>query len=200
MRAAALLLAALLAPGVARAHAFSTGRDAYGGFLEGAAVVLSSPGLLLPLLALALTLTLWHPEGLLKAWPAFLAGSLAGVAAGLVAGPWMALAALGVGLVLAFVAALVPPGRIAPALPLLAGLTGLVVLAAALEGHGWAEVALATRLGILFGAQFALAASAGVVRLALERAPSPATTILWRVTGSWLAAILVLYLALSLRG
>jgi len=200
-RAGALCLAgALVVPGAARAHAFATGRDAYGNFLEGAGVALGSPGLLLPVLALAVMLGLWRREGLLKAWPHALAGSLIGLALAPLAGPWVATALLGIGLVLAALAALVPPGRIAPALPWLAALTAAIVLAAALEGHGFAEIPNATRVGLLFGVHFALSAGAGLVRYTRDRIAHPVTDIGWRVAASWLAAILVLYLAFTVAG
>lgn len=192
--------AALAAPGPALAHAFATGRDAYGNFLEGAGVALGSPGLLLPVLALAVALGLWRREGLLGAWPHALAGSLAGLALAPLAGPWIAPAAMGVGLVLAVLAALVPLARLAAALPLLAALTAAIVLAAALEGHGFAEIPQATRAGLLFGVHFALSAGAGLVRFTRERIAHPATDIGWRVAASWLAAILVLYLAFTFSG
>jgi hypothetical protein len=191
---------ALVLPGPASAHAFSTGKDAYGNFLEGAGVILVTPVLLLPLLALAVALGLWRAEGLLAAWPHALAGSLIGVLAAPFAGPWVGLAAMGIGLVVAVFAALVPLARSGNALPWLAALTGVAVLAASLEGHSYAEISNATRAGLMFGAHFALAAAAGLVRLTRDHVRHPATTILWRVVASWIAAIVVLYLAFSLRG
>lgn len=198
--AAAATVAALLAPGSAFAHAFSTGRDAYGNFLEGAGVALASPGLLLPVLALAVMLGLWQDEGLLKAWPHALVGSVAGLLLAPFVGPWVALATLGIGAVLAVITALVPLKRLSAAIPLLAGFAMLMTLAAALEGHDIEEIPNATRVGLLFGVHFALAAGAGLVRVTRERILHAATTIGWRIAASWLAAILVLYLAFSLAG
>lgn len=186
-----------LAPGAASAHAFSTGRDAYGRFLEGAGTVLGGPGLLLPVLALALMVALWREEGLLDAWPLALAGSLAGLAAAPFVGPWVGFSALGIGIVIAVLAALAPLGRLSAAIPWLGALVLFAVLASALEGHPFAEVTLATRIGALFGAHFALAAFAGLVRVVRDAFRYPWVTILWRVIASWIAAILVLYFAFA---
>jgi len=199
-RAAAVVLIAAAAPGTAHAHAFATGRDAYGNFLEGAGVALGSPGLLLPVLSISVALGLWQREGLLKAWPHALAGSLLGLAVAPLTGPWIALTAMGLGLLLAVLAALVPLARVSAALPWLAALAMAATLAAALEGHTFGEIPQATRVGLLFGAHFGLAAGAGLVRLVRDRLDYPATIIGWRVMASWLAAILVLYLAFSVAG
>ncbi len=199
-RAALAGLAAASVPGAAEAHAFATGRDAYGNFLDGAAVALGSPGLLLPVLALAVMLGLWQREGLLRAWPHALAGSVLGVALAPLAGSWAVPAAMGIGVVVAAATALVPLDRLTPAVPWLAGLSAFATLMAALEGHVFAEVPHATRLGLLFGVHFTLAAAAGLVRLTGERVSHPAVAIGWRIVASWLAAILVLYLAFTLAG
>lgn len=200
MRRAGLALAVGAAPTAAKAHAFSTGKDAYGAFLEGAGVVLGAPGLILPVAALGIALALWRSEGLLDAWLLFLIGGLAGIALAPFAGAWAALMPIGVGLVVAVIAALVPPQRIGPAMPALAGLTGGAVALAALEGHGWGEVAVATRVGILFAANIGLASVAGAARVSLEGIAHPATRIAWRIAASWVAAILVLSLAFLMRG
>ncbi len=97
-------------------------------------------------------------------------------------------------------AALVPLGRIAAAVPWLAGLVGFATVAAALEGHRFAEVSLAARAGLLLAIHGSLAGGAVLLRLSLAAMPHPATAMLWRVAASWIAAILVLYLAFGLRG
>jgi hypothetical protein len=195
-----LALALALGPQAVLAHAFGVYDSAYNNFLEGAAVFLASPGLLVPVLVLAIALGLWRAEGLLAAWPHMFAGSVTGLALAPFAGPWVATTPLALGIVVAGLAALVPLARIAPALPWLAALVGLAVGLAALEGHGYDEVAMATRAGLLFAVQFALAAGAGLVRLSRDRFAFHATDILWRVAASWGAAILVLYLAFALKG
>lgn len=198
MRRWAIGTALACAPGTALAHAFGGYDGFYNNFLDGAAVFLASPGLLLPVLALALALTLWRIEGLLAVWGWVAVATLAGVALAPFIGPWVAPLPLVFGLVVALLAALVPLARIAPAMLPLAVLTGLVVMLAALDGHSWSDVALATRAGLLFGFHLSLAAAAGLVRVLRERFDHPATLIGARIVASWIAAILVLYLAFSL--
>ncbi|MAM60159.1 hypothetical protein [Maritimibacter sp. UBA3975] len=195
-----LALLAALVPGAAHAHAFSTGRDAYGAFLEGAGVILATPGLILPLAALAVTLALWKADGMMAAWPAFLIGQVAGMALAPLVGPWIALVPLAFGLVLGGLAAVAPLGRLGPALPVLAGLMGGVVMAASLEGHTVTEIGVAIRLGLFVAANIATAAIAGLARSMLERWDGEVTRIGWRVAASWIAAILVLYLAFAMTG
>lgn len=197
-RAVSLAFAAALVPGVARAHAFGSYDSAYQNFLEGAAVFMAAPGLVLPVLAVAVALALWQREGLLQAWGLGLVATILGQGLALLAGPWIAMVPLGLGLVVAVLAALVPLARLGPAMPVLAGLTLLAVTVTSLEGHGWGEVALATRVGLLFATHLVLAAAAGAVRFTRDKVPHRATDILWRVVASWLAAILVLYVAFTL--
>ncbi len=195
-----LALLAALVPGAAHAHAFSTGKDAYGAFLEGAGVILATPGLILPLAALAVMLALWKADGMVAAWPAFLIGQVVGMAAAPFVGTWIAVVPLAFGLVLGTLAAVAPLERLAPALPVFAGLVGAVTMAAALEGHTVAEIGVAIRLGLFVAANIATAALAGVARAVLERWDAEVTRIGWRVAASWIAAILVLYLAFAMTG
>lgn len=193
-------LAALVLPGRAQAHAFSAGKDAYGAFLEGAGVILSTPSLILPLVALAVMVVLWKTEGLLATWPLFLVGQAAGLALAPLFSPGVALAPLGVGLVVGSLCALVPIARIAAAVPIFGALTGGTVMLAALEGHGWGEVRFPVYLGLVFAANLAVAASAGLARVIVERWPGEITVIALRIAASWVAAILVLFLAFALTG
>lgn len=198
-RAAWTLVFAAL-PGSASAHAFSTGKDAYGAFLEGAGVILATPSLTLPLFALAVVVVLWRPGGLLRAWPLFILGQLAGLALAPVVGSWAVLMPLSFGVALGLLAAVVPIARIGDAVPVLAGLTGAAVMLAALEGHGWGELGMPIYLGLLFGANLATAAGAGLLHELRMRWPGQVTDIGLRIFGSWVAAILVLYLAFTLTG
>ena len=198
MKRLALLLAVL--PGAAQAHAFKTGADSYGAFLEGAGVILAYPGLILPLATLAVALALWKTEGMVAAWPAFLIGQVIGMALAPLVGIWAALIPLAFGLVRGALAAIVSLGRIRGAMPVFAVLMGAAVMAAALEGHGVAEIGIAIRLGLFVAANIATAALAGVLRVILERWDGDIPRIGARVAASWLAAILVLYLAFSVAG
>ncbi|GKY88994.1 hypothetical protein [Sinisalibacter aestuarii] len=191
-------LALALMPQAASAHAIGAGAGQP--FGAGLKLALTNPDLLLPMLALAVALALWGARGLRAAWPYLLAGTLIGLAIAPVSGPWIGLTAMGIGLLLAVVAALVPVARLAPALPWLAGMTGLAVVGYALEGHGFGEVSNATRAGLLIGLHGALALAVGAIRMSLATIRYPATAIFWRIAASWIAAILVLYLAFTLRG
>jgi len=188
--------AALVAPR-AHAHAFESGADSYAQFVEGASVVLAYPGLLLPVLALGVLLTLWDIDGLPRVWPVYIGGLLAGIFLGGVVGPWIAAVFLALGVLVASLAAILPHHRRAEALAL-AGATGVLVMAGSLEGHGLFELGLFIHIGLFFGANIALALAAGVVRLAFMQSSAAWVRIGARVAASWIGAALVLMLAFSL--
>lgn len=56
------------------------------------------------------------------------------------------------------------------------------------------------RFGLVLGVNVATAAKAGMARNMRERREGDVLRIAWRVAASWLAAILVLYLAFALAG
>lgn len=188
-----------LAPAAALAHAFGVYDSVYNNFLEGAAVFLSAPGLLLPVLALAVALALWRREGLLEVWGAVAVATVLGIAISPFSPPWVAMLPMGLGLVMALLTALVRLERISAAMLPLAVLTAGAVMLAVLEGHAWSEVPTATKVGLLFGFHLILSVSAGLVRLVSARIDHPAATIGVRILASWIAAILVLYLAFVLN-
>ena len=180
----------------AQAHAFKSGTDQYAQFLEGAGIILRYPEMLLPLLALGILLSLWHVEGMLRAWPAFLIGQMVGIGLAALVGPWIALAVLSAGLLTAMLVALLPKHIPIEAMALSLGV-GLLVTATSLEGHGFLELPVFIYLGIVFATNLVTASAAAVARLAMERFAEAWMRILWRVAGSWLAAILTLFLAFS---
>lgn len=190
---------ALLWTGEAAAHAFDAGADAYNQVVEGIAVVLTYPGLLLPLLALGVFVSLWRMEGLPLVWPAFLLGQVAGVILGAFTGPWVGGAAMAVGVVVAALAALRPRAN-AVAAQGIAAMAGLAVMAAAFEGHGLFELTVWIHIGLFLGTNMVLAVAAGLARLSLERVTAAWMGIGWRIVASWIAAVLVLVLAFALRG
>ncbi|SIN90286.1 hypothetical protein [Vannielia litorea] len=195
-----LLIGALAALSAARgeAHAFKSGADQYAQFLEGTGVVLGYPALLLPGLALGILLGLWSREGLPRVWPFFLAGLAGGVGLAALVGPWVSPLLMGLGVLTACLAALLPRHTRAEAAAL-ALLTGLLLTAAGLEGHGLFELGAFIHLGLFFGANLALAVPAGLVSMALDRHRAPWVRIGARVAASWIAAILMLMLAFALR-
>jgi hypothetical protein len=192
-------LALGVSAGPVHAHAFDAGADAYGQFVEGAAVMLTFPGIVLPLLALGLLLSLWREDGLPTVWPVFLAAQVVGIAAASVVGAVVALILMGLGILVAAMAALLPAVR-PPLAYGAAGLIGIFAMMTAFEGHGLFELPVFTHLGILFGANLATALAAGVSNLAMTRVAAGWMRIGWRVAASWIGAILMLVLAFELSG
>jgi hypothetical protein len=196
----AAVAAALLAlqPVAAQAHAFTAGADLYRQFVEGSTVPLVTAPILMLLLPLGLLAGLWRQNGMVLIWPGFALGLLAGIPAAPLASPGIALAASGVGIVLAVLAALAVPLTLWPArgLATLAGLTASMV---SLEGHGWGELPVLIHLGILFGAHLVVMVPAALVASSLDHwNDRPWLRIGWRILASWSAAISVLLLAFAL--
>ena len=191
---AALAAALLLAAPPAHAHSFGTGADAFTAFVEGSGTVLFSPVTLLPCLSLGLLLSLWQVEGMLKAWPLLILGHIAGFLLAPAVGPWVIPAQVALGTGAATLAALLPRHVRAEAFVLTLA-TGLLTMSVSLEGHAWFELPLTIYLGIFAAASFAVAAGAGLARLAVENIRSTWAWVGLRVAGSWLAAIQLLMLA-----
>lgn len=185
-------------PTGAAAHSFESGADLYAQFVEGAGVVVTYPAVFLPLLALGLFLSLWHPEGMVRAWPAFLVGQLVGIALAPLVGEWILPAMMGAGLAVAALAALLPqPDRILSLI--FASTLGILALALGLEGHGLFELPALIHLGLIFGTNATVALAAGIGRLAMDRVPADWMRITLRVAASWIAAMLMLILAFTFR-
>jgi hypothetical protein len=199
LRRALAALVPLILAGPANAHAFTAGADSYAQFVEGASVILIYPAILLPILALGLLLSLWHDEGLPKAWPVFLGGQVLGVFAATAVGPGALVLFIALGVVTSAIAALISPVPRWAAYGL-AGLVGMGALAMALEGHGLFELPIFTHLGLLFGANLAVALGAGVSRLILVWVEAAWVRIGVRVAASWIGAILILTLAFEMSG
>jgi len=191
---AAITAALVLSGSKVQAHSFKTGADTVEAFFDGANAVLFSPMSLLPSLALGMFLSLWHSEGLVKAWPALILGHVAGFVLAPMVGPWVIPAALAIGTLVATGAALLSRHFRAAALTLSA-LTGLFTLLAGLEGHTWLELEPAIYLGIFAAASVAVAIGAGLTRLVLEQLDYDWTRIGLRIVASWLAAVQVMMMA-----
>lgn len=199
MRRLCLAAGPWLMPRPAHAHVLDVGPDALGQFVQGAATMLIHPGLLLPLLAVGVFLSLWSEDGLLRVWPVFLAAQIAGVFLAALAAPWIGMALMGAGIVTAGIAALLPPRPATPAFGM-AGATGLLTMMTALEAHGPYELPVFTYLGLLFGANLVPASAASATRLAISRVTAGWMRIGWRVAASWIGAILLLTLAFEMSG
>ncbi|MBN2907407.1 MAG: hypothetical protein JXJ18_11920 [Rhodobacteraceae bacterium] len=197
MRRAAALIALMAAPGMARAHAFSAGSESYGAFLEGAAVPLNDPDILICLAATGIALGIWRARGLPQVWPGLIVGLVTGLVLAPLAPVWIGLAALGIGLLAAVagMAALRWPHGVILALTTGAGaLAGL----ASLQGHDWGELPLAIYLGVFFGAHLALVLPAGLIEASRQRIARDWVMIGWRVLAAWTGAVAMLLGALSL--
>ena len=200
MKRSVLLAPALAAvPSGAAAHSFESGADLYAQFVEGTSVVVTYPAVFLPLLALGLLLTLWESEGMVRAWPAFLGGQVAGIFLAPLVGEWILPVMMGAGIIVAALAALLPQPMRLVTLPS-AALLGALALALGLEGHRLFELPILIHLGLLFGTNATVALAAGVSRLALDRVQAEWMRITVRVAASWIAAMLMLILAFTLRG
>ncbi len=194
-----LPVATAAAPTSAAAHSFESGADLYAQFVEGAGVVVTYPAVFLPLLALGFFLSLWQPEGMVKAWPYFLVGQVAGIAVAPLVGEWILPVMMASGIVVGALAALLPqPTRVLSLF--FAAVLGMVALALGLEGHRLFELPILIHLGLIFGANAAVALAAGIARLAMEKVPADWMRITVRVAASWIAAMLMLILAFTLRG
>lgn len=188
----------LLASGAAQAHSFAAGADIYDAFVAGAAVMLAAPATLLPLMALGLLLSSWHSDGMVRAWPVFLAGQLAGIVLAPFVGLWITNALLIFGCIVAVLVALLPR-HVRPEVLALAAIGGAGSTAYGLEGHALFELPVMIHLGIIFATNLIAAAAAALMRAATDRFPGQIMSIGWRVAASWLAAVQVLLLAFLLR-
>lgn len=191
------ILAAGLWPHRAQAHSFRGGAEYYEQFLQGCAVILAYPATLLPLIALGILLSLWRADGMLRAWPVFAGGQVAGIGVAALVGPWILPVMLGLGAGVATLAALLPR-QTRPVVLAAAGLTGAISVAISLEGHGFLELSVFIHAGVLYALNMVTVAVAALARLALDRVEAMWMRILWRIAASWIAAILILYLAFTL--
>lgn len=196
MKRAALLLAGGLGTR-AEAHSFQAGSESYAAFVEGAAVPVNDPNVLICLVATGLALGVWRARGLLAVWPGFIAGVVAGIALAPLASAGIGLGALGLGLAAAVagVAAMRWPLALMFALS-----TGAGALAAmtCLQGHGWGALPVSLYAGVLFGAHLALVLPAGLVETSRRWGDRAWVGIGWRVAASWVGAVAMMLAALRL--
>jgi hypothetical protein len=196
--ASATLAAALtFSANAASAHTFGTGTDAFEAFLEGSSAVLFSPVSLLPCLSLGLLLSLWHLEGMVKAWPVIFVAHVVGFLLAPLVQSWVIVALVLIGTGTATLAALLPRHGRFEAL-VISGMVAFFTMLVSLEGHAWLELTVPIYVGIFAAASFAIAAGAGLARLALEQVSAPWMRIGLRVAASWLAAVQVLMAAFLL--
>ena len=188
-----------LVAGPANAHAFKNDGGGYERFIEGVLVIVAYPSAILPLVTLGIFLSLWQKEGFLKALPAMLVGAILGLGLGAVSGPWILPATQAAGGVVAILAALLTRPNQLLALGMSFVLTTMVV-ALSVEGHGFLELPLMIHLGIFFGLYLVVAAVSSWTRLTLEHIDKSWVRIIWRIAASWIAALMILYVAFTLNG
>ncbi|MEM8540854.1 MAG: hypothetical protein AAGF25_07850, partial [Pseudomonadota bacterium] len=82
---------------------------------------------------------------------------------------------------------------------LIATISGLAVMSAALEGHPLGSLSVAIYAGLFFAANLGVAVSAGIASIALEKFTANWMKIAWKVIASWVAAIIILQLAFEMR-
>ena len=196
-----LLAALFLSAATARteAHAFRSGADFYEQFLEGASVILAYPGTLLPVMAIGILAGLWDRNGMVRAWPAFAAGLVLGMPLSALIGPAIAIWLIALGVLTASLAALLSQHNAIQCL-ILSFLTGLLAMMVSLEGHGLFELAGFIYVGIFVAANIVFVATANVTRMTIEQFRTAVTSIAFRVFASWIAAMLLLFLAFEWRG
>lgn len=197
VRAVALITGALL-PQAALAHAFVGGLPFDLAFLTGVLAVVTSPWIVLPLLALAIGPGIWSTDRQRPVWLLFLVGAvLAFALSPLLSGPWADLMPLILGIPIAIHAALFRLTWSRFLTPVLGLLMGFTIIVAGFYGYEYGEVQIATQIGYLAAALALLIVPAEIVRTTRRFFPGQVVPILWRIVSSWVAAICVLYLAFS---
>ncbi len=195
---APLAALALLTPGLAEAHAFTTGLPFDLAFLSGVLTLVSAPEQALPILTLGVGSGIWFDGRQRRLWLAFVIGMGATLAvAPLFVGDWAGMVSVFFGIVIAAHAALLSLAwtRVMPVV--LGAVMGFAVSLSGFYGHAYGEVQIATQLGYMATALALLILSSKLVQFTRRVFPGAVVPILWRIVSSWLAAILVLYLAFA---
>lgn len=194
----AALFLSVTVTGVA-AQAARSGADYADQFGEGAWVILTYPDTLLPLMAIGILVGLWRRDSMMRAWIALASGLVLGMVSSAFVAPPGVIWLSAMGVLTATLAALLP--RLSMLLSLaLAFLTGLLAMMVNLGGYRMFELPVLVYAGIFVAANFVFVTAAGLTGLSVERFPAPATSILFRVFSSWIAAILLLFLAFEWQG
>lgn len=179
------------------AHEFGAGQTQYEDFLSGNRAVLTDIPLLLGLIAAGLYAAIWRGEGIITLWLPLAIGLVAGTALGFsglvppVIPAWFAVMVLGLF------------GAAKPDVPIHA-LRGIYLVAGILftntvfSGHTVEEIPLFAYVGIAFAINLVVLACAGMVQVSLEKLPYGWVMIAWRAGMSWLVAIAVMAVTLSM--
>ncbi len=190
-----LILLVCIVP--ASAHSFKDDGGFYELFVEGNKAVFLDLRVAISVLAAGLLVALWTAEGLIKAWPFFLAGNLAGVLLCAVGMPDPSFVLYGLTLLAGLGAA---AALSLPALWMrgLAFVMGAVPVIAILFDHTLGDVPIGFIIGLVFGLNLVLATAAGLVSVSFEHLPYGWVRIAWRAIAAWLVAITIMILAVEL--
>jgi hypothetical protein len=193
-----ILVFAVLLGAPAEAHSFLAEGGAYDMFVEGTTVIFKDVRLLLPIVALGLLISLWKADGLISAWPANIVGNVLGVPLAVLVNDTIILIYLLIGVLVALIAALAPK-RNAFEIRGFALVLGTVSMLSALEGHEFFELPIAIYLGLIFGLNLVLAATANISGLILSTFRTKWVKIAIRAICSWTAAIGILIFAVNFQ-
>jgi hypothetical protein len=193
-----ILVLAVLLGAPAQAHSFLAEGGAYDMFVEGTTVILKEVRLLLPIVALGLLISLWKADGLISAWPANIVGNVLGVPLAVLVSDKIILVYLLIGVFVALIAALTPK-RNAIEIRGFALVLGIGSMLSALEGHEFFELPVAIYLGLIFGLNLVLAATANISGLILSTFKANWINIAIRAISSWTAAIGILIFAVNFK-
>ncbi len=195
---APLAALALLAPGLAEAHAFTTDLPFDLAFLSGVLTLISAPEQALPILVLGVGPGIWFEGRQRRLWLAFLIGMVATLAVTpFLAGEWAGMVSVFFGIIIAAHAALLSLAWTRAMPVVLGAVMGFAVSLVGFYGYAYGEVQIATQIGYIATALALLILSSKLVQFTRRVFPGAVVPILWRIVSSWLAAILVLYLAFA---
>ena len=167
-------------------------------FVTGILATFYDVPVLLGLIAAGLLSGIWKPDGFSSLWPYFLGGNVAGAAVGFsgVIPPsepaYVAVIAVGL---LGAAALSVPNG-------LMRGLffaLGLVFTNAVFSGYEIWDIPLFAYMGVAFALNLGVAIPAGLVWLSRTKLPYGWVTIAWRANMSWVVAIALMAMVLSMK-
>ncbi|NBT29684.1 MAG: hypothetical protein EBT18_09415 [Gammaproteobacteria bacterium] len=171
---------------------------AYAEFLSGIRAVTINTPVLLGLIAAGLFSGIWKPFGFRLIWPVYLGGIVAGALVGFsgVAPSTVPAYVVCIAVSLLGAAALSIPAGV---MRVIFFVLGLVLTNEILSGHRASDIPLFAYVGIALALNLGPFVPAGFVALSHRRLPFTWTPIVWRAGLSWISAVLLLTLLLTMR-
>lgn len=185
----------LLTAGPASAHAVSPGDGLARSFWIGFVEVLTSPAVLVAILACALSTAIWRADGVRRLWPAVAAGTLAGATVAFAEFANPLVAALGGATVLGLLGSLGSPLSVG-AMRAVAFAAGAMLSVSALGWHSWSMAPVSSYAGTLVALNGGFAAAAGLLGGLKSTVRAGWFDIALRATASWLVAVSLMMAAL----